>query len=173
MDWSFSPMTEEAAADILQWRYPPPYDFYNCPPGYDPARLAAPNAFVCFDAQGRPAGTFSFGADGQIPTVEENPYQPGFLDIGLRLRPDLCGQGHGTGYIQAGLAFGREVFQASRFRLSVAAFNQRAIRANQKCGFAVVGTVTNSWFKIPFFIMVKESPSIPNAPSQKAGPGIT
>ena len=156
MDWNFTPMTAEAAQAIALWQYEPPYDFYNWPASHDPANMVIPHAFVCFDPSGRPAGTFSFGPDGQIPTMEESPYKPGFLDIGLRLRPDLCGKGLGQGFVLAGLAFGRREYGAERFRLSVAAFNRRAIKTYEKCGFAVVREVTNSYFQNKFFIMVKE-----------------
>ena len=148
-------MTAEAAQAIALWQYEPPYDFYNWPVEEAPTAMVIPDAFVSFDLHGRPAGTFSFGSDGQIPTVEENPYGPGFLDIGLRLRPDLCGQGLGESYVKAGLSFGREQYQAERFRLSVAAFNQRAIKTYEKCGFSLEREVTNPYYKNKFLIMTR------------------
>ena len=57
--------------------------------------------------------------------------------------------------MQAGLAFGREKYHAERFRLSVAAFNRRAIKAYEKCGFVVVQEVTNPYSKNKFFIMAR------------------
>ena len=155
MDWDFMPMTADAAQAIALWRYEPPYDFYNWEEGDGPAGPLVPGAFVCLDPQGQPAGFFTFGEDGRIPTVEECPYTPGFLDIGLGLRPGLCGNGLGAAFVQAGLAFGREKYHAERFRLSVAAFNRRAIKAYEKCGFVVVQEVTNPYSKNKFFIMAR------------------
>ena len=153
MGWNFTPMTAEAAQAIALWQYEPPYDFYNWEPG--PAGPLVPGAFVCLDTQGQPDGFFTFGEDGRIPTVEESPYTPGFLDIGLGLRPDLCGKGLGAGFVQAGLSFGREEFKAERFRLSVAAFNKRAIKTYEKCGFSLEREVTNSYYKNKFLIMTR------------------
>lgn len=155
MDWIFVPMTAGAAKGIAQWRYEPPYDFYNWPSESDPAAMVIEDAFVCLDTLGEPAGTFSFGPDGQIPTVEKEPYEPGFLDIGLRLRPDLCGKGLGEAYVKAGLEFGKARFGSERFRLSVAAFNQRAVKVYKKCGFVFAREVTNSYYKNKFYIMVR------------------
>ena len=85
----------------------------------------------------KPGRAFSYGLDAQIPTVEEHVYGPGYLDIGLGLRPALCGQGLGAGLCRMGLEFGRQRFGAERFRLSVAAFNKRAVKVYLRCGFPV------------------------------------
>ena len=62
-----APMTARYAADILAWRYPPPYDCYNVTggdPGYylDPA-----NRFFAVLSGGEFIGFRSFGPDGQVP----------------------------------------------------------------------------------------------------------
>ncbi|MEH2936250.1 GNAT family protein [Acutalibacter sp. JLR.KK004] len=151
MDWNFTPMTTKAAQAIALWQYEPPYDFYNWEEEDGPDGPLVPGAFVCLDTQGQPMGFFTFEEEGRIPTLEESPYTPGFLDIGLGLRPDLCGKGLGAGFVLAGLAFGRREYGAERFRLSVAAFNRRAIKIYEKCGFAVSQVVTNAAYKDPKF----------------------
>ena len=64
-------------------------------------------------------------------------YPPGALDVGLGLRPDLVGHGLGSGFVRAGLDdLSRRVQPPpARFRLSVATFNSRAIRAYARAGF--------------------------------------
>lgn len=57
------------------------------------------------------------------------------LDIGLGLRPDLTGAGKGLAFLQAGMKFAQRTYDAKRFRLSVAAFNLRAIAVYKKAGF--------------------------------------
>jgi ribosomal-protein-alanine N-acetyltransferase len=60
------------------------------------------------------------------------------VELGLGLRPDLTGRGLGASFIAAGLEFGRERFAPERFVLSVATFNERAIKVYERAGFARV-----------------------------------
>lgn len=150
MDWRIVPMTAEYAREMSLWKYGGEYSFYDRNGETD---YPEGEAFACLDETGKLAGHFHFGEDARIPTLEENVYAPGYLDIGLGLRPDLCGQGLGEEFLKLGLAFGKAQFSARRFRLSVACFNLRAVKVYERCGFAVDRKVTNSYFKNQFYIM--------------------
>lgn len=153
MDWSIVPMTAEYAREMSLWKYGGEYSFYDRNGETD---YPEGEAFACLDETGKLAGHFHFGEDARIPTLEENVYAPGYLDIGLGLRPDLCGQGLGEEFLKLGLAFGKAQFSARRFRLSVACFNLRAVKVYERCGFAVDRKVTNSYFKNQFYIMTMD-----------------
>ena len=56
------------------------------------------------------------------------------------MRPDLTGRGLGEEFVHAGLRFAREVYSPPAFRLTVAAFNRRAIRVYERAGFETVET---------------------------------
>lgn len=62
------------------------------------------------------------------------------LEIGLGLRPDLCGKGAGRFFLEAILGFVEANYTYQNCVLSVAAFNQRAIKVYQRCGFTVCST---------------------------------
>ena len=62
------------------------------------------------------------------------------LDVGLGMRPDLTGRGLGEEFVHAGLRFARETYSPPAFRLTVAAFNRRAIRVYERAGFETVET---------------------------------
>jgi ribosomal-protein-alanine N-acetyltransferase len=52
------------------------------------------------------------------------------------LRPELTGQGLGRRAISTGLEFGRQRFSPAAFRVTVAAFNARALRVVEALGFS-------------------------------------
>ena len=150
------PRLQKHEEAISLWRYEGPYAFYNAPEPYRalrPGEPAGADAFAWIDAGGTVLGHVSYGPDGRIPTVEGYPYSEDCLDVGLRLRPDLCGRGLGEAFIALCLGFGAERYGADRFRLSVAAFNARAVRAYQRAGFSIECEVTNSVFRNTFYIM--------------------
>jgi len=146
---------------ISRWKYEGEYAFYN-PEGpveaEHPDQLTDRNSYVWIGSGGDILGHVSYGPDGQIPTAEGYEYSGDALDIGLGLRPDLCGRGLGTGFVAQCLRFGRERYGAGRFRLTVAAFNQRAVKVYQKLGFSIESEVTHQIFRNKFYIMTGALP---------------
>jgi hypothetical protein len=57
------------------------------------------------------------------------------LDTGGGLRPDLTGKGLGVELVRKGLEFGAGRYGVKRFRVTVAAFNQRALKVCRRVGF--------------------------------------
>lgn len=138
MQFTFKPMTEEAARQSAAWHYPPPYTFYDMEQDpedleewLDPQRWQAPN-YAVFNEKDELVGFFTF-----TPGDQET-------EVGLGLRPDLTGKGLGQAFIEAGLAFGREQYAASTWTLRVAAFNKRAVRLYERVGFTPVETFIQS-----------------------------
>ena len=121
------PMTGEYAAAIADWRYEPPYDFYDL--DADPDDLAEfldpqswSSSFAACDGS-ELVGFFSFASSG------------GDIVVGLGLRPDLTGHGLGEAFMRAGLDFATARYSPRRFVLSVADFNHRARRLYTRLGF--------------------------------------
>ncbi len=142
---------EAEAVAIAEWRYEPPYSFYDATADLDDLALLlseetrAGRHFSAFDENGELAGFFSYTLEGDD------------VIVGLGLRPDLTGRGLGLAFVEAGLAFARERFGPSRFRLSVATFNERAIRVYERAGFEPLRTYdheTNGGIH-PFLEMVR------------------
>ena len=122
-------MSGEDAREISRWHYEPPDDFYDATSDQDdleelldPARREG-TYFSAFDGDRSLDGFFQFENEGKT------------VDVGLGLRPDLTGRGLGVEYLLAGLEFARERFSPERFTLSVATFNERAIRVYERAGF--------------------------------------
>ena len=147
----FRPMSEEHAREIAAWRYEVPYDFYDTVNDQDDlAELLDPKRregayFSAFDERGALVGFFQFENKGQS------------VEVGLGLRPDLTGKGLGLGFLLAGLEFARRRFSPARFRLSVATFNERAIRVYERAGFQRVKVFTHhtNGGEHPFLLMAR------------------
>lgn len=155
-DLKILPMTPEFADMISRWKYDGIYSFYDHSEQGAEGFMDGAH-FACLDGESDLVGYFCYGSDARIPTIEPDAYQGEFLDIGLGMRPDLCGRGLGPRFIAAGLEYAEAALGAGALRLSVAAFNERAIKTYLKTGFTVEREVTNSYFKNKFYIMTRES----------------
>ena len=125
-------MNAHYAEQVAQWRYPEPYERYDG--NGDVSFLVDPdNGYFAVLEDEELVAFRCFGPDGQVPGGD---YSADALDTGGGLRPDLTGQGLGRSVIAAGLQFGRSRFAPTAFRLTVAAFNARALRSVQSLGFA-------------------------------------
>ena len=125
----FAPLTQTEAEAIAEWSYEPPYDFYDfSADANDLAELLDPlqrgeKYFSAQDAAGELIGFFGFTCADDV------------VGVGVGLRPDLTGRGLGLPFLEEGLAFAKERFAPRLLRLSVAAFNERAITVYERAGF--------------------------------------
>jgi ribosomal-protein-alanine N-acetyltransferase len=121
-----------SAQVICGWEYEPPYDEYNIKrnTGYlldlDRGYLSVFNGheligFCCFKAEAR---------------ITQIVYDDEYLDIGLGLSPQHVGNGRGTKFVEALLYYARTTYNTTAFRLTVADFNERAIKVYERVGFS-------------------------------------
>ena len=132
-------MTLDYAKQMLEWRYERPYERYSYD-GQDPSTALAylidpDNQFYAVLMDEAFVGFRSFGADGQ---VEGGYYDEGCIDMGGGLKPEFTGKGLGVTALQAGLLFGQKISGTDRFRVTVAAFNARALKVVKRVGFQEV-----------------------------------
>jgi ribosomal-protein-alanine N-acetyltransferase len=159
MDFTVCPMDEASARAILSWRYAAPYDVYNLASGdvessvrylMDPG-----NAYYSIaDTHGDLVAYCCFGREGQVPGGD---YGRPALDIGLGLRPDLTGQGRGLAYVNGVLNFASHTFEPDGYRVTVAAFNRRALRVWQKAGFQIVEKFDRESDQRLFVMLIREA----------------
>ena len=129
MDYTFRQMNEGQARQVAAWRYEPPYDFYDVASAPEHTQ----NYYAALSGDGGLAGFFCFETEARVPGG--NYPDDGALDVGLGLRPDLTGKGLGLGFVVAGLEFARHHFAPSDFRLTVATFNELAVKVYERAGF--------------------------------------
>ena len=150
-------LDEANAREIAGWHYEEPYDFYNLSPDEVEQNiryfLNSQSKFYGIFEEQEFVGYCSFGKDGQVPGGD---YNLRGLDIGMGIRPDLTGQGWGSRSVAAVLDFARQTSEPL-LRVTVAAFNQRAIRVWCKAGFRPVQTFEHQRKGVPFVILVREA----------------
>ncbi len=135
MRFNVVPMLQKHAEQIVQWSYGGDYAFYDWPPyPEDVAEL--------LDADIRRSEGFQSVLDegGELVGYFNYLFGDGVVEIGLGLRPDLTGSGHGESFLEAGLDYAIGKFDPSCIMLNVAAFNQRAIKVYERAGFQTVRT---------------------------------
>jgi ribosomal-protein-alanine N-acetyltransferase len=125
---------------IAGWRYPPPFDFYDGPDevvgdgadsGYPPPDEAGFGYYVVRDESGHVTAFVCFGPEGQVPGQDD---EPGMLDVGMGVRPDLLSSGLGSSLLPLVLAEAGQRFAPRRVRTAVAAFNERSLRLCARAG---------------------------------------
>jgi ribosomal-protein-alanine N-acetyltransferase len=138
MEFQFRRMNQEYARAIANWRYPGIYAFYDAEQDPEDLRELLDSSnweeryFAVVDQANDLVGFFSF---------EQG--EGGVVTIGLGLKPDHTGNGLGQAFVASGLAFARERFRPTTFRLSVATFNRRAIKTYERAGFIPDGVFMN------------------------------
>jgi ribosomal-protein-alanine N-acetyltransferase len=157
--FTFRPMDEAGAREILTWHYEPPYDIYNADPEevepFVRSLLDPANAYHTITNEGGElVGYCCFGADARVPGGD---YGADALDVGLGMRPDLTGQGRGHDFFAAIVDFAQCAFEPRALRVTVAAFNQRAIRVYKKAEFERVQEFQRSGDGVEFVILMTSS----------------
>ncbi len=105
MDGHIIPMTAELAAEIAAWKYPGEYAVYNREEGSSTDELLEGGSYALLNSARELIGFYQFGAGARIPAIEEDVYPEGPLDMGLGLRPDICGLGFGEPFVQCGISW--------------------------------------------------------------------
>lgn len=136
----YRPMDVAAAREIAdEWRYPPPYDFYDMtadPEDYE--EFVTPSLWPDFLLQVRRGGQFFGFLSGDLSERGEA------VEIGLGMRPDLTGRGLGVMFMRRNLEWVQEACPGMEIRLSVASFNQRGIKVYRRSGFRVVRSLVRA-----------------------------
>jgi len=126
-------MTADDGEAIALWRYPGPWGVYDLSEPMDPAQ----GFWAVVDETGALVGFACFGAEARVPGLAE---RSGVLDVGVGMRPELTGQGHGQAFAAAVLDHGAALDAGLTLRAVVKSWNTRSVRLLLGLGFTPVGT---------------------------------
>jgi len=138
-------LTVDETARPLGWRYSGPYATYDAE---GPLRREL-GFFAVEDDAGALVGYGCVGAEARVPGVEE---EPGTVDVGYGMRPELTGQGRGREFVGAILDHVVAEHPEARLRMSILRWNERSRRVAQAHGFGIVGAAGE------FDVLVREAP---------------
>lgn len=130
-DFNFRIMNQDEAEAIAnQWHYEKPYDFYNFendPEDYE--ELMNEECRINYFSVYRGHDLFAFLTYSLVDEC---------YDIGLGIHPDFVSQGYGSSFLEACIEF---LNTERTLSLSVAVFNERAIKLYQRLGFIEIDRV--------------------------------
>lgn len=150
-------LTESEANEIITWKYPEPYSFYNFEDSEEIMQELLDGTYYSVrDETDQLIGFFCYGKNAQVPAGGEAGLYPGenVCDIGLGMKPELTGQGFGQAFLKWGIDYALKHDTPNQLRLSVAAFNKRAIRLYSKAGFREGGSFQNK--DVLFLVMTMD-----------------
>ena len=153
-------MTEMEALKILVWQYAPPYSWYNFEKNESGFKALVEDDYYCVLSEtGKLIGFFCYGEVAQVSAGLEGGFyrDSSYLDIGLGMNPLLCGKGYGVHFLPIGMEYAKRHFSFSKFRLTVASFNYRAIKTYLRVGFKECGRFLVG--KYEFIVMIYEGDS--------------
>ncbi|KRG11941.1 GNAT family N-acetyltransferase [Lederbergia galactosidilytica] len=147
-------MNENYAREIMHWKYEAPYELYNL--DGDDEELQELLHYFCVLENDELIGFFCTGSFAQVHSGHEAgayPHMNEVVDIGLGLKPEWTGQGFGREFLSFILQHLQRQQNPKAFRLTVAGFNERAMKVYRHLGFKAVTLFTAN--DIPFLIMIK------------------
>jgi [ribosomal protein S18]-alanine N-acetyltransferase len=152
------PLDAATAREMLSWRYAVPYDMYNIEVENLDTEIhyfthPDNHYFAIFDTRHKLIGHCCFFREAQVPGGD---YSRDALDIGIGMRPDWTGGGHGTVVAQAVMDYAIETYHPQALRATIAAWNERAQKVCLNNGFEMVDRFTHPTTYREFVILLRE-----------------
>lgn len=137
MVYTFKLLDESAAMTVGTWKYDAPYERYSLDQGKECIEELLNGTYYGVYKYDYLIGYFCFGVSATIPTGDlYNIYQSKeYMDVGIGLKPEFCGKNQGEEFFNEILNYGTRTFGYKKYRLTVAAYNERAIKLYEKIGF--------------------------------------
>lgn len=129
-------LTDVEAREAVAWRYDGEYAVYNFP-SWDEC---AARGWSITDAVKRENAYFSVRYAGEFLGFFHIMNRAGHVELGVGMKPELCGQGHGRALMERALETIRQTRGPTPVQLSVRTFNTRAVRCYERAGFTITGT---------------------------------
>jgi [ribosomal protein S18]-alanine N-acetyltransferase len=153
---TFQKMDKECATTICGWKYPEPYDVYNITESEVTQQIDYmvydKNQFCSIYRGSELCGFISVGKDA---LVKGGNYQEEAIDVGMGLKPDITGKGTGAWYVSKVVEYIISEHKPERIRVTIAEFNNRAIKVWLKNEFQIVQKFVGGRNKQAFVVLIR------------------
>ncbi|WP_423406784.1 GNAT family N-acetyltransferase [Heyndrickxia sp. MSNUG] len=145
----------ELALEILNWKYEKPYELYNNEVNEESLYELLANPYTAVIGENEYlTGFYCYGESSQVPAGRPaGVYKLAAIDIGIGMNPEVTGKGNGKLFFSFVLSELQKLFPDKNMRLTVAVFNERAIKLYENTGFIKEGEFQSS--ATAFITMVK------------------
>lgn len=159
MAYKIQQLTYEAAVEISRWSYPEPFSIYSNDGSQECIdELMDGSYYSVSDEVNNVIGYYCFGHSAQVPIGQKYGVydDASYTDIGIGITPNLCGKGQGVAFFREGMEFAQKHLAADKFRLTVTAFNLRAITVYERLGFKSISSFKRATLEkeIEFLVMI-------------------
>lgn len=138
-------VTDEVAREIVAWRYEGDYAVYNMPAWEECEKL---NWSIVSD-QKRNNQYFAVYKGGELLGFFHIMDRDGHVELGVGIKPELCGQHNGGMLMELALAKIEERYSSVMVQLKVRPFNKRAVKCYENVGFKIIGSYYEETFVSP------------------------
>ena len=128
---------QEDAQEMCSWEYSGQYRVYN-----NSWEKMAEQGISYADEETRRKEFYTLLRDGKMIGFFRLRRGEKVVELGLGLRPDLCGQGLGKKLVQAAVQEHKKRFGDLPLWLAVRVWNERAINCYRTCGFVEIKRLT-------------------------------
>ncbi|MDZ7672143.1 MAG: GNAT family protein [Halanaerobiales bacterium] len=126
----------EVAEEIANWKYKKPYNIYNINGDENTIKEIIEKDYYSYSYGDIIIGYFCYGKPARVPNDNNDIYEDeNYLDIGIGMNPKLCDKGKGLKFFKKAVETAYELYEKKKYRLTVAKFNERAIKVYKKYGF--------------------------------------
>lgn len=138
-------VTDEMAHEIVGWKYEGEYAVYNMPSWDECEKLN----WAIVSNEKRQNRYHAILKEGEFLGYFDIMERDGFVELGVGIKPELCGQHNGEMFMELALAKIEEKYSSIMVQLKVRPFNARAIKCYEKVGFIIVASYYEDEFITP------------------------
>lgn len=138
-------VTDEMAREIVEWKYEGDYAVYNMPEWKECEKLD----WCIVSAEKRHNKYYAVRKAGEFLGFFHIMERDELVELGVGIKPELCGQHNGGMLMELALAKIEEKYSSIMVQLKVRPFNTRAIKCYENVGFKTICSYYEDEFVIP------------------------